>query len=117
MKLEELAVQLQMDLNGTMARFGGSRALLLRFLKKFLQDTTYAALQEAVAAGDHAAVERTAHTLKGVAANLGLEPLRAGSDALVTAERTGRQDEVPALFAALSADYQAAQAAISALAE
>ena len=117
MNLEELAGTIQMDLQGTLARFGGSRALLVRFLKKFPQDTTFETLKEAVAAGDGATVERAAHTLKGVAANLGLELVRAGSDALVTAVRTGRQAEIPALFETLRADYEAAGTAIAALAE
>lgn len=117
MNLEELAGTLHMDLSGTLARFGGSRALLVRFLKKFPQDATFETLKTAVAAGDAETVERAAHTLKGVAANLGLEPVRAGSDALVLAVRSGRQAEIPALFDALRTDYEAAGTAIAALAE
>lgn len=117
MNLEELAGTIQMDLKGTLARFGGSRMLLVRFLKKFPQDATFETLKAAVAAGDHETVERAAHTLKGVAANLGLEPVRAGSDALVTAVRTGRQAEIPALFETLRVDYEAAGTAIAALTE
>ena len=117
MKLEELAQAIAMDLDGTLARFGGSRALLLRFLKKFPQDATYAALRTAVESGSWTEVERTAHTLKGVAANLGLERISSGSGALVQAVRSGAQEDVPQLFTALAADYAAAETAIAALEE
>lgn len=117
MNLEELAGMLNMDLAGTLARFGGSRALMVRFLKKFPQDTTFETLKAAVAAGDHETIERAAHTLKGVAANLGLEPVRASSDALVLAVRSGRASEIPALFDVLRTDYETASAAIAVLTE
>ncbi len=117
MNLEELARTLSMDLVGTLDRFGGSRALAVRFLKKFPQDTTFETLKAAVETKDHETVERTAHTLKGVAANLGLELVRADSDALVLAVRGSRLSEIPALFDTLCADYEAACAAIAALTE
>ena len=43
-------------------------------------------------------IEREAHTLKGVAANLGLDSLRYASDGLVQAVRRKEYDEIPALF-------------------
>lgn len=117
MNLEELAGTLSMDLTGTLDRFGGSRALMVRFLKKFLQDDTFETLKAAVEAGDHETVERAAHTLKGVAANLGLEPVRADSDALVLAVRSGQLSEIPTRFDSLRVDYEAARAAIASLTE
>ena len=76
MTLSQLSSQLRFDQAGALARFGGSEALLLRFLRRLPEDKTFAALSDAVAAGDLTGVERGAHTLKGVAANLGLDALR-----------------------------------------
>ena len=109
MKLEELEQAVPMDVRGTLSRFGGSRALVVRFLRKFPQDGAYSALA--------AEVERSAHTLKGVAANLGLERVRTGSDALVQTVRRGETEAVSALFRGLQADYEAACGAIAALEE
>lgn len=107
MTLSQLSPALRFDLSGALSRFGGSEALLLRFLRRLPEDKTFADLSAAVSAGDLPAVERGAHTLKGVAANLGLDALRDASDALVVAVRTG-SGSVPTLFAQLAADYEAA---------
>ena len=50
-------------------RFGGSETMLTKFLNKFLADTTFNQLEEAVAAGDNETTFRAAHTLKGLAGN------------------------------------------------
>lgn len=57
-------------------------------------------------------MEHAAHTLKGVAANLGLERLKEHSDALVTAVRTGEAEAVPALFARVREDHAAILSAL-----
>ena len=41
MDLNTMAQTLGLDLTGTLARFGGSEALLVRFLKKFPQDGSF----------------------------------------------------------------------------
>ena len=112
MDLKALAQTLGLDLTGTLARFGGSEALLVRFLKKLPQDGSFAALCAAVEQGDMQGVEHAAHTLKGVAANLGLERLKEHSDALVTAVRTGEAEAVPALFARMREDHAAILSAL-----
>lgn len=117
MDLEGLAAEVQMDLPGTLARLGGSRPLTAKFLRKFAQDPTYAALKTAVEQGDLSGIERSAHTLKGVAANLGLEAVRRTSDALVQAVRGQRQSEIPTLFMSLQNEYEKAGRAIDALEE
>lgn len=56
-------------------RLAGSEALVLRFLKKFSTDKTFSELEKAMEARDIEMIFRQSHTLKGVAANLGLKPL------------------------------------------
>ena len=53
-------------------RLAGSEALVLRFLKKFSTDKTFSELEKAMEARDIEMIFRQSHTLKGVAANLGL---------------------------------------------
>ena len=108
MTLSQLSPALRFDLSGALARFGGSEALLLRFLRRLPEDKTFAELSAAVTSNDLPGVERAAHTLKGVAANLGLEALQASSDALVVAVRTGAGDQIPTLFVQLRGDYETA---------
>jgi HPt (histidine-containing phosphotransfer) domain-containing protein len=52
-----------------------------------------AALKDHLASGDSAGVERQAHTIKGAAANVGGEALRAAAAAV---ERTARDRDAPA---------------------
>ncbi len=57
----------------------GNLASYRRFLSKFAEThlTDVDKIQSALAAGDLASAERIAHSLKGIAATLGMEPLRA----------------------------------------
>lgn len=54
-------------------RLAGSEALVLKFLKKFSTDKTYAALEEAMAEGEAEMIFRQAHTLKGGGCQPGIE--------------------------------------------
>ena len=51
------------------SRFMGNEGLFLKFLGKFLQDTNFAGLAEAVKKQDVEEAFRCAHTLKGVCGN------------------------------------------------
>ncbi len=103
--IEKTAAALGENLEPAVQRFGGNVELYARFLKKFPQDPTADALAEAVRQKNYPEVERSAHTLKGVAANLGLETLRAGSDALVQAVRRQSFQEVDSLYESFAAEY------------
>ena len=56
-------------------RFMGNEGLFLKFLGKFLQDTNFAGLAEAVKEQDVEEAFRCAHTLKGVCGNLSMDEL------------------------------------------
>lgn len=103
--VEKTARALDEDLEPALQRFGGKEELYARFLKSFPKDPTAAALAEAVEQKNYAEVERCAHTLKGVTANLGLEKLRAGSDALVQAVRREDYQAVDPLYRTFAAEY------------
>lgn len=76
MKFEELLTQIGVDAQATVARLGGMEEILRRFILTFPQDPTFSALAKAYDSRDMEALGRHVHTLKGLTANLGIEPLR-----------------------------------------
>ncbi|MGH9885592.1 MAG: response regulator, partial [bacterium] len=66
-----------LDAAAGLRRVGGNRDLYLRLLRRFAEGHAGAAhrVREALAAGERATAEREAHTVRGVAANLGLTTL------------------------------------------
>ena len=105
MKLKELAQCLDVDLPSVLSRFAGNEALYLKFLKKFPADPTFSLLEAAIAQNEWAEAERNAHTLKGVAAHLGLTILSRRCDALVQAIRQGKAEEFPLLHKQCRQEY------------
>ena len=79
------------DLDKTMERFMNNEALYLKFLKRFPEDPNYAQLKEHISTGDYEEAFRDAHTLKGVAGNLGLESLLYGCAPALTEELRSRK--------------------------
>lgn len=78
------------DVEGTMGRFMGNESLYLKFLRKFPEDGTYDEMQKAYQAGDVETVFRASHTIKGVTANLGLNPLMESVIPVVECCRKGQ---------------------------
>lgn len=74
---KNMMLDLHFDLDNTLERFMGNEDLYVRFLKKFLQDKSYAELVEAIDQKDYERAFKSGHTLKGVAANLGMNGLCA----------------------------------------
>lgn len=70
-ELEEMG----MDVNTTVNRFMGNEALYLKFLYKFQNDQSVANIQQHITDQNAEEIFKSAHTLKGVAANLGLDPI------------------------------------------
>jgi len=59
----------------TIARFMGNEKLYEKFLFKMKEDQNYRKLLEHLDEGNYEEAFKDVHTMKGVAANLGLEPL------------------------------------------
>ena len=95
-----------------------SQRLVEKFVRKFLEDQTYAELISAMARGNHSEAFRAAHTLKGVSANLSFTRLSASASALTELLRAPADTIPPAaapLLDAVTRDYEATVAAIRAL--
>ncbi|MDE6675500.1 MAG: Hpt domain-containing protein [Acetatifactor sp.] len=82
------------DVEGTLHRFMGNEALFLKFLMKFKDDKNYAGLTESLDQGNYEEAFKYAHTLKGVSANLGLDPICRPVSALTELLRGKTASEV-----------------------
>lgn len=73
--LKQQLIENGADVEGTLHRFMGNEALFLKFLLKFKDDTNYSGLIESLDQENYEEAFKYAHTLKGVSANLGLDPI------------------------------------------
>lgn len=92
------------DYNGTAMRLVKTE-LLTRLLRLFEEDTSLEDIDNAIAAGDVESAFRAAHTLKGVALNLGFTELAASSSALTEYFRSGALDGCGKLRDTAARDY------------
>lgn len=111
MNLEKLYQEMGGDMADAVRRLG-SIAAVERFLRMFAGDDTFAMLQAAMSAGDNQRAFRAAHTLKGLAANLGLVQLWQTASALTEALRDSNMQSASALYPETAAAYREACAAI-----
>ncbi len=89
----------QMEENGanidtTLDRFMGNEALYMKFIMKFLEDKNYEALVENIEKDDFEGAFNSAHALKGVTANLGLDPINAQAAKITELLRNKQPEEV-----------------------
>ena len=112
MNLEKLYQEMGGDMADAVRRLGSASAVE-RFLRMFAGDDTFAMLQAAMSAGDARRAFRAAHTLKGLAANLGLVvQLWQAASALTEALRGSDMQRASALYPETAAAYREACAAI-----
>jgi CheY-like chemotaxis protein/HPt (histidine-containing phosphotransfer) domain-containing protein len=91
------------DREALLTRCAGNEALADRLVVTFREqlETDLAALDEAVSGGDAATVMRAAHRIKGAAANVSAEALRAAAAHLEAEAAAGNLDEARSLPAAV----------------
>ncbi len=82
------------DVESTLKRFMGNEAMYEKFLKKFTDNSNYSGLEESIRAKDYEEAFKCAHTLKGVSANLGLDPIYKAASDLTEEVRGKANDEV-----------------------
>lgn len=105
MKLREGMQELGMDVDVTLNRFMNNENMYRKFLKKTEDDPTYEELKDAVKRMDYDIIERSAHTLKGVAGNMGFGQLMNYCAALVTDVREERFDDIGDDFDLVQDEY------------
>lgn len=99
--LEDCGVNIKV----TMERFMGKEELLFKFLKKFTSDESYSGLIKAMEEKDFENAFSQAHTLKGVAANLGLGNLTESASALTEKLRAKDYTDYEGMVEKIKTDY------------
>src|SRR5262245_35464162 len=96
-----------LDTADGLLRVAGNKSLYAKLLRQFTdqQAAAGARIAEALHAGDHATAERLAHTVKGVAGNLGAGPVHRSASALEQAIASGSDAKgIEALRQGLASD-------------
>lgn len=106
MTLKEFYDEIDGSYEQMLQRMMGNEQMILRFLKKFIQDGTYKELEQAMEMRSCDGVFRAAHTLKGITGNLGLEPLYKESAGLTELTRNGGMSGVEESFERLREQYE-----------
>lgn len=75
------------DYDDAVYRFLGNEQMYHKFLKKLLEDTCYEQIVQGVTDCSASSVFTSAHTLKGVAANLGITPVQQLASQITEATR------------------------------
>ena len=114
MNLEEFYAQIGGDYADTLQRLCNEN-MVKKFVKKYQDDPTCADLHNAALQQDWEAAFRGAHTLKGVAQNLGFERLYQVSAVLTEAMRGNKPLEDRSLLNAVEQQDAAIRRAISEL--
>lgn len=106
MKLDEFMYEVGMNKEETLRRFMNMDHMLIKFLKKFPDDSNYEMLENGVKNKDLDNVEIAAHTLKGISANLGLDRLKELAQVMVNGVRSDKTENLEEEFAAFSEEYR-----------
>lgn len=84
------------DVEMTLDRFMRNEDMYLRFLARFLEDQNYGNLEQNLKAGQYEEAYKYAHTLRGLSANLGLDPIQKAVYELLEELRGRKNEEVDA---------------------
>lgn len=105
--LKQLFTEYGGDYVVTMDRFLNNETIYLRFLNMLFEDKNLDLLGNALEQGDLEEAFAAAHTLKGVAANMGLSPLFAAVCAIVEPLRTrAPRSDYPQLYSNIVNEFE-----------
>lgn len=93
------------DYDAFLQRMMGKEALVEKYIRIFIADSTYSELAQAMAVQDIEAAEFKAHALKGIALNLNFEKLGILCMDMVNSVRNNIQ-ELDAQFDRVKAEYE-----------
>lgn len=106
MKIREFYITIGQNYEEVLTRAMNSEEFLLMLLQSFETDETFALLQTAVEGGQAKEIFDHAHTLKGLALNLGLKPLYEAAALLVEITRNGETKGAQEAFDGVGAAYR-----------
>ena len=93
-KFKSLLEENGVDVKNTIKRFMGKEEMYQKFLGKFMSDQNYDNLGKNLEEKNYEEAYKCAHTLKGVTANLGLDPIQSVVSDLVEELRGKKAEEV-----------------------
>ena len=105
-KIREKLIETGVDVDEAMERFMGHYPLLEKFLKRFHEDENYNKLCKSIAENNVEEAFRSAHTLKGVCANMSMNRLYKVVGEVVEALRDNDLDGAKRLMPDLTNDYK-----------
>lgn len=105
MTLEEVAKELDMQLEEALDRVVNKKDLLIRLLKVYVSGEYMDNAREALALKDYKSVETNVHSLKGSGASLGLSNMADACHQVVAAIRNNELDRVEGLFEEADKQY------------
>ena len=114
MTIKECYEAMGADYQNVLNRFP-NETFIKKFVLKFLDDTSYVNLKEALATGNVEEAFRAAHTLKGVCLNLGFDNLYKASSAITEIFRAGELAEAEEAFEEVEKQYNITVNAIKAM--
>lgn len=94
------------DVKGSVERFCGDETMYYSFLARFTQDPNFSQISPALQAKDYQGALAAVHTLKGVAANLGMTPLYIACSQMVVLLRKPDYPEAEKSYQQVSISYQ-----------
>lgn len=95
MDIQNLYSSIEVDYHQVLCRFMNNENMIRKFLKKFIdEDKTFDEFVVAIQNKDIEAILTTAHKLKGITSNLGLDPLFNISSQIVVFIRNNELDNI-----------------------
>lgn len=115
MKTDSRPAALMLDVEGTLARFGGDRQLFQEIIGFFLEDTPplLDELRRAVSVGNEHMVRSAAHSLKGLAAGCGGVRTAQAAQRVENAGAEGDLENIDSLMDTLESEYDQLRQAAS----
>lgn len=95
------------DQAGLLDRIGGDQEFLVIFVEKFIESTSdlMVGLAGAIEQGDRSSIHLQAHSIKGAAASIGAEAMRAIAAEMEAQAKAGRLEEQPQLYSDLQQGF------------
>ncbi len=75
MDIGQVLAELRVNEAELLRRFSGNHALVQKFIRKFMGDSTFSSLEKSVEENNFEDMLIYSHTLKGISANLGFDEL------------------------------------------
>lgn len=93
------------DVDGTLSRFMGRVEMFEKFIFRFLEDKNYSVLCDEIENANVKEAFVAAHTLKGVCANIGLNPLNLAASEITELLRAEKLEEAKEYLPNVKAAY------------